>query len=345
MRRSVRRFPLFAAVVAGILLQAGLTACHSAGDGYEISVGLVHPMSHSYYQAFTRFKQEVEERTGGEVRVKIFHSGQLGGEREMQEMVTLGTLQMALSGILVIYDPLFAVFELPYLYEDREHVKRVMASGLIERTGEPLRQHNLRVVGMYENGFRNITNSTRAIHTPRDVRGLKIRVPENPAQLETFGVLGSVVTPMSLAELYSALQQSVVDGQENPLQNIYSGKYFEVQSHLSMTGHIYNLAYVMVNDRFWGDLPEELRSIVQEALTASSAYQLQLAARLDAELLDTLQARGMQVTHPDKDAFREATAPVYDRFYTRFGDRARGIVDEIASLRAEPTGTIRGSGE
>jgi tripartite ATP-independent transporter DctP family solute receptor len=332
--RSRTRFVALA--VAGLALASGLAGCGPPADGYEIKVGLVHPASHSYYQAFTRFKDEVEQRSEGRVRVKIFHSGQLGGEREMQEMVTLGTLEMALSGILVIYDPLFAVFELPYLYDDRDHVKRVMASGLIQRTGEPLRQHNLRVVGMYENGFRNITNSTRAIRTPRDVGGLKIRVPENPAQLETFGLLGSVVTPMSISELYSALQQNVVDGQENPLQNIMSGKYFEVQRHLSMTGHIYNLAYVIVNDRFWSGLPEELQGIVQEALDASSAYQLELAARLDIELLDTLKARGMQVTHPDRDAFREATLPVYDRFYTRFGGRARGIVEEIHSLRAAP---------
>jgi TRAP-type transport system periplasmic protein len=322
--------------MAALVLVLGLAGCGPGADGYEIKVGLVHPMSHSYYQAFTQFKEQVEQRSEGRVRIKIFHSGQLGGEREMQEMVALGTLEMALTGILVIYDPLFAVFELPYLYDDRDHVKRVMASGLIQRTGEPLRQHKLRVVGMYENGFRNITNSTRAIHSPRDVGGLKIRVPENPAQLETFGVLGSVVTPMSLSELYSALQQNVVDGQENPLQNIVSGKYFEVQRHLAMTGHIYNLAYVVVNDRFWSGLPDELRQVVQESLDASSAYQLELAARLDTELLDTLQARGMQITYPDREAFREATLPVYDRFFTRFGGRAQSIVDEIQALRAGP---------
>jgi TRAP-type transport system periplasmic protein len=324
-----------AALIAAALLLV-LGGCGSERDGYEIKVGLVHPTSHSYYQAFVRFKEEVEQRSDGRVRVSIFHSGQLGGEREMQEMVTLGTLEMALTGILVIYDPLFAVFELPYLYEDRDHVKRVMASGLIQRTGEPLLRRDLRVVGMFENGFRNITNSTRAIHSPRDVGGLKIRVPENPAQLETFGVLGSVVTPMSLSELYSALQQNVVDGQENPLQNIVSGKYFEVQRHLAMTGHIYNLAYIVVNDRFWSGLPDDLRQIVQESLDASSAYQLELASRLDVELLDTLQARGMQITHPDRAAFREATHPVYERFYTRFGGRARGIVEEIEALRSVP---------
>lgn len=317
----------------GILALTAFVAFSQAFAQHTLRVGLVHTPAHSYYETFQFFKENVEARTEGRITVQVIHSGQLGGEREMQEMVSLGTLEMSLTGVIVVYEPMFAIFELPFLYTDRDHVRRVIDAGIIQEAAEDLLTHDLRLVSMVENGFRNITNSARPIDGPSDVAGLSIRTPENAAQVETFRALGAVVTPMSFNELYGALQQGVVDGQENPLQNIMSGRLYEVQDHLAITGHIYNLAYIVASESFLNRLSEADRAIVLEEALAMSDFQLDLAEAQEDALLDELIALGMEVTYPDQDAFREATAGVYDIFFNRFGDTARTFITQIQELR------------
>jgi tripartite ATP-independent transporter DctP family solute receptor len=303
-----------------------------AGQPITMKVGIGHAPTHSFVKASERLKESVEKRSGGQLKVDIFPSSQLGGEREMQEMVSLGTLEMTVTGVAVIYEPLYALLEAPFLYRDRDHIKKVMASPIVAELGESLLKKGIRYVGFYENGFRNITNGKRAIQAPGDVRGLKIRTPENLAQIETFKALGAVATPMAFSELYSALAQGVVDGQENPLQNIWNGKFYEVQKHLAMTGHIYNSAYVVVSDAFWKKLSAGQRTLVAEAVTEASNSQLDLVANLDKQLLTDMKAKGLQVTTPDREAFRKATAPAYDVFYGKFGERAKKIIETIRGM-------------
>lgn len=324
------RYPIVCLIA--ILATAGFFSIGLAQQ-HTLRIGLLHTPMHSYYQTFEHFKENVEARSNGQIQVDILHSGQLGGEREMQEMVALGTLEMALTGVIVVYEPLFAIFELPFLYTDRDHVRRVIDAGIIQEASESLLEQDLRLVSMVENGFRNITNSVRPINGPADVAGLSIRTPENAAQVETFRALGAVVTPMAFNELYGALQQGVVDGQENPLQNIMSGRLYEVQDHLAITGHIYNLAYIVASESFLSRLPEDLRAMVLEEAAAMSDFQLNLAEAQEDELLGQLEEQGMQVTYPDQDAFREATAGVYDIFFERFGDSARDYIARIQDLQ------------
>ena len=316
------------------LVVAGLMSLTTAAGAqtYTMKVGIGHPPGQSFVVASEKFKEMVEKRSNGRLKVDIFPSSQLGGEREMQEMVALGTLEMSVSGIVVVYEPLFALLEAPYLYRDREHIKKMQESAVVADLGQALLNKGIRLVGFYENGFRNITNSKRAINSPADVKGLKIRTPENLAQLETFKALGAVATPMAYSELYNALAQGVVDGQENPLQNIWTGKMYEVQKHLAMTGHIYNSAYILANNKFWTGLPADLRKIADESIREASLFQMDLVANLDKKLIEDLKAKGMQVTTPDQEAFRKATAPAYDAFYAKFGDRARKIIETIRGL-------------
>lgn len=299
---------------------------------YTAKIGIGHPPGQSFVVASEKFKEMVEKRSNGRLKVEIFHSSQLGGEREMQEMVALGTLEMSVSGIVVVYEPLFALLEAPFLYRDRDHIKKMQESTVVAELGQALLNKGIRLVGFYENGFRNITNSKRPINSPADVKGLKIRTPENLAQLETFKAVGAVATPMAYSELYNALSQGVVDGQENPLQNIWTGKMYEVQKHLAMTGHIYNSAYILANNKFWTGLPADLRKLAEESLREASHFQMDLVANLDKKLIEDLKAKGMQVTYPDQEAFRKATAPAYDAFYAKFGDRARKIIQTIRGL-------------
>ena len=321
---------VLAGILTGIFLAA--LASVSAGQTVTIKIGLGHPPDHSFAIASQKFKTLIENRSNGRLKAEIFPSSQLGGEREMQEMVALGTLEMTVTGVIVTYEPLYALLEAPFLYRDREHIKKVMESAVVADLGEALIKKNLRMVGVYENGFRNITNSKRPIGTPDDVRGLKIRTPENLAQVETFKALGAVATPMAYSELYNAMAQGVVDGQENPLQNIWTGKMFEVQKHLALTGHIYNSAYIVANNKLWTGLPPDLRKIAEESIREASYGQMDMVANLDKKLLEDLKAKGMQVTTPDREAFRKATAPAYDAFYAKFGDRGRKIIEAIRGM-------------
>jgi tripartite ATP-independent transporter DctP family solute receptor len=319
-------------LMAAAVVWFAVSLSSAAAQTYSMKIGIGHPPGQSFVVASEKFKEMVEQRSNGRVKVDIFHSSQLGGEREMQEMVALGTLEMSVSGIVVVYEPFFALLEAPYLYRNRDHIKKVMESPVVAELSQTLLSKGIRMVGFYENGFRNITNSKRAINAPGDVKGLKIRTPENLAQLETFKALGAVATPMAYSELYNALSQGVVDGQENPLQNIWTGKMYEVQKHLAMTGHIYNSAYILASNKFWTGLPADLRKIAEDSLKEASYWQLDYVANLDKKLLEDCKTKGMQVTFPDQDAFRKATAPAYDAFYAKFGDRGRKIIETIRGM-------------
>ena len=299
---------------------------------YTIKIGTVFSPGHSHVLAYEKFKEKVEGRSNGRIKVEIYPSSQLGGDREMMEMISIGTLEMTNTGLVSLYEPIFAILESPFLFRDRAHIKKVFQSPQVAEMSEALTKRNLRIVGFMENGFRNITNNKRPINSPADVKGLKIRVLENMIFVETFKALGAIPTPMPYSELFSALQQGVVDGQENPLQNILNAKMFEVQKHLALTGHIYNSLYITVNNKFWTGLPADLRKIADDSIREACDWQMDYVANLDNSLLNELKAKGMQVTSPDRDAFRKATAPAYDALYAKFGERARKIVEAFRSM-------------
>jgi len=297
-----------------------------------IKIGHGHTESHSFHLAMEKFAEELEANDPEMFDVQIFANAQLGSEREMQEQLTLGTLEMTVTGVLGVYEPKLALLELPFLFRDRDHVRAVQQSEEVADLASSLPPKGLRLIGFVENGFRNITNNVRPVNSPEDVDGMKIRTPENQAQIETFRALGAQPTPMPFSELYGALRQGVVDGQENPLQNIYDGKLYEVQENLALTGHIYNSAYIVVSEAFWQSLGDEERSAIEEAATTAGNWQMEYLADRDAELLATLEEEGMQVTRPDNAAFLEATAPAYDVFYETYGDDAREFVSAVQGM-------------
>jgi tripartite ATP-independent transporter DctP family solute receptor len=317
----------FAAGIAFAALIAGSAAAQTA-----IKIGHGHSEKHTFHQAMTKFTEALEKKAPGAFTVTIFPQAQLGSEREMQEQLTTGTLEMTITGVLAIYEPKLALLELPFLFRDREHIQKAQSSEAVAALFASLPEKGIRNIGFLENGFRHITNNTRPINSPADVNGLKIRTPENLAQIETFKALGSSPTPMPFSELYAALRQGVVDGQENPLQGINDGKLFEVQKHLAMTGHIYNSAYVIVSENFYQNLKPEERQAIEAALKEATDWQFNYLAERDGELLETLKGNGMEVTQPDREAFRAATAPAYDAFYGQFGDDARNFVEAVKGL-------------
>jgi TRAP-type transport system periplasmic protein len=319
-------------LATGIAVMALSLAGAPAWAQTEIKVGHGHSTQHSFHLAMEKFGEILEEKVPGAFTVTIFPTAQLGSEREMQEQLTFGTLEMTITGVLSIYEPKLALLELPFLFRDREHILAAQESEALADLASSLPDKGLRLIGFVENGFRNITNNVRPIEQPDDVQGLAIRTPENPAQIETFRALGANPTPMAFSELYAALRQGVVDGQENPLQNIWDGKLYEVQEHLALTGHIYNSAYIVASESWLQGLPDDQRAAVLEAAEEAGRWQFEYIAALDEDLLSRLEEAGMAVTEPDKEAFREATAPAYDAFYKEFGDDARSFVEAIGEL-------------
>jgi tripartite ATP-independent transporter DctM subunit/tripartite ATP-independent transporter DctP family solute receptor len=314
-------------------VQAGQAAIRFDSTTRLIKVGVSHSQSHSFTLALQRFGRNLEQQSGGRFRVKVYFGSQLGSEKVLQEMLTLGTAEMTVTGLLNTYEPLFAVFELPYLYRDRAHVLSVNTGPVMEQVAASLPERGIRLVGFYENGFRQITNSVRPINTPDDVAGLKIRTPENQAQIETFKALGASPVSMPFSDLYTALLLGTVEGQENPLQNIYSANLFEAQQYIAMTAHIYNSAYVLVSERFWQSLSQADQKLIRDCVEQSSRWQLSHMEKLDVELEQELKDKGMQFTYPDKEAFQIACELAYEAIYEKLGPQAREIAGKIRRTR------------
>lgn len=316
-----------------ILTLSAFSIAPAAWAQQVVKVGIDHGPTHSFTQTMERFGKILEQKRPGEYKVQVFASAQLGNERVMQEALTLGSLEFVVTGLLNIYEPKFSLLEAPFLFRDREHILKMQESEVVKKLASMLPPKGLRLAGFVENGFRNITNNARPINGPGDVKGLKIRTPENMAQVETFRALGAQPTPMPFAELYNALRMGVVDGQENPLQNINDGKLYEAQKHLALTGHIYNSAYVVVSEQFFAKQKPEQQKAILEAVKEASLWQFNMMRDRDSELLEMLKKKGMQVTMPDQTAFRTATAPAYEAFYAKLGPDARTIVEAIRSLK------------
>jgi len=236
---------------------------------------------------------------------------------------------MVISGTAVLanFFPDFQALDLPFLFRDYAHVDAVLDGPVGQELLGRLNSAGLGMVGLalWEQGFRHLTNNRRPIHGPEDVRGLKIRVQENPIHVDSFNALGAQATPMSWGEVYSALEQGVIDGQENPIPVLTSHKIYEVQRHLALTGHFYSPAIIIINTQRFRSLPADIRQILVETARDVSRSERQVAREMEARQVDELRALGMQVTEPDRAAFQSALQSVYDKYRPRFG----GMVDRI----------------
>jgi tripartite ATP-independent transporter DctP family solute receptor len=315
-----------------------LFACQGpASETRVLRVALAHGANHSFTHALLHCDSLLRARSHHRYQLRIYHSSQLGNEKVTQEMLTLGTLDMTLAGLLNHYEPLFSLLEMPYLYRDREHAFAVNSGPVIEELAAPLVKRGIYIIGFYENGFRHLTNSIRPVNEPADLRGLLIRTPENPAYIETIRALGAIPTPMNFSELYTALLQGVVDGQENPLQNVWQSRLHEAQPHLALTGHIYNLGYLLISAKTWESMPPSDRQLLKECLLISTRRQMARMESLDRELQARLQAEGMQFTYPDLAPFETACQEAYEMLYRRLGPPAQKLIERIRQTTGEST--------
>jgi len=288
--------------------------------------------SHPYYLGMEKFANIVSEKTDGKIQVEIYHSGQLGSERDVIEGLSMGSIDLTVvsSAPVSSFIPNIAVFDLPYLFPTREQAYKVMDGPIGAQFFEDLTEHNIVGLGWFENGYREITNNKRPIVTPEDLKGIKIRVMESPVPIATFNTAGANATPMAWGEVFTALQQGTIDAQENPLPVIYSQKLYEVQKYLSLTDHFYAPALFLMSDVAFEKLSEEEQQIVMDAAKEATIYQREVSKEQAESFVAKCEAEGMIVNEVDKSLFVEAMAPVYEMFEEQFG---KDLIDAIINTK------------
>ncbi len=261
------------------------------------------------------FAKRANEKLGDKAEIQVYGSSQLGSDISMLNKVKLGQIDFCLpSTVMSSVVDQFGVFEMPYLIKDREHMKRV-AEAVVKPKLYPLAEDKgYKIIAIWENGFRNITNNVRPIYKPEDLEGLKLRTPKGKWRVAMFKEYGANPSPMALSEVFTALQTGTMDGQENPLVQIYSQKFQEVQEYLSLTGHVYTPAYVVVSKNHWKILPADVRSILEETAQEMQGYVYDIAAQMDKDLLGKMEEAGMKINEADKQAFVDASEPIYELF-------------------------------
>tara|TARA_B100000929_G_scaffold156902_1_gene124333 strand:+ start:1 stop:708 length:708 start_codon:yes stop_codon:yes gene_type:complete len=230
--------------------------------------------------------------------------------------------------------PSFALFDLPFLVKDRDHLVAIDQNIVMTDLAEDAREQGLEIVSTWENGFRQITNNERPINVPEDLDGLKLRTPQSEWRTRMFETWGANPTPMAFSEVFVALQTGVVDGQENPLSNINGAKFQEVQDYLSLSNHVYSPIWLTAGKGGWEKLPEDVRSAIQEVAVETQGWALAKGEQLDSELVSVLEEGGMAVNMVDRGAFVEASAPVYEAFANQV-DGAQDLIDRAMALAEE----------
>ena len=298
----------------------------------EIKFGHVGEPGSLFAASAEEFAGKANARLGGKAKVVVFGSSQLGGDKELLQKLKLSTVDIALpSTVMTSEADLFGVFEMPYLVKDRAHMKRIENEIFWKSLAPAAEAKGLKVIAVWENGYRHITNSKRPINTPADLKGIKLRVPEGKWRVKMFQAYGANPSPMKFSEVFTALQTGVMDGQENPFTQIFSAKFQEVQKFLSLTGHVYTPAYATVGAKKWASLPADIRGTLEAVAKETQSFVYTKAAKDDEELLGKIKAAGVQVNSPNKDAFIAASKPVYEEF-AREVKGAKDVIDRAIAL-------------
>lgn len=301
----VLRFALLAALFAG----------GSALAQMELKFGHVGKPGSLFEKSANEFAKRANAKLGGKAKVVVFGSSQLGNDRALLQKLKLGTVDFALpSTVMSSEADVFGLFEMPYLVKNRDHMKRIEKEIFWSQLEPAVEKKGLKIIAVWENGYRHITNNKRPINVPADLEGVKLRTPKGKWRVKMFKTYGANPSPMAFSEVFTALKTGVMDGQENPYAQIYSGKFQEVQKYLSITGHVYTPAYVTVGAKKWASLPPDVRQALESAAKETQAFVYETAAKDEDELLGKIKAAGVKVNTADKDAFISASKPVYAEF-------------------------------
>jgi tripartite ATP-independent transporter DctP family solute receptor len=309
-------------------------ATFAAGAAAQTTMKISISVAQNSHQgvAIDTFAREVEKRTGGRYKIQTFYAGALGGERESIEAVQLGTQELAFSstGPVPNFVPEARILDIPFLFRDKAHARAVLDGAIGQELLDKFEGKGFKALAWAENGFRHMTNNKRAVNTPEDLKGLKLRTMENPVHITAYKGFGIVTTPMAFPEVFTALQQGTVDGQENPLPVILSAKFDQVQKHLSLTGHVYSPCIFVMNKGTFDKLSAADKKAFIEAAREGAKANRARVDEDDAKGVAELRSKGMQVIeNVDKAKFVAALAPINAEFEKQFGkaniERIRAI--------------------
>lgn len=323
------RTSIIALAISG--LSAGMIQTAAAETVMRISVSTAQN-SHQGVAIDTMAK-EVEKRTNGRYKIKTFYSGALGAEREAVEAVQLGTQELTWTstGPIPNFVPETKIFDIPFLFRDYAHARAVLDGPIGQDMLKKFDSKGIKALAWGENGFRHMTNNKRPIVAPADMKGLKMRTMENPVHVQAYKGFGIIPTPMAFTEVFTALQQGTVDGQENPLSVIVANKFDQVQKHLTLTGHVYSPGVFLMNKEAFDKLSAaDKQAFLDAAKVAAKANR----NRVDADekiAVSDLRAKGMQVVESiDKSKYQAALAPVFAEFEKQFG---KANIDKIRNSK------------
>lgn len=321
-----------ARLLAGALA-LGLTALPAAAQ-QALKFGHVGEPGSLFAMSADEFAKRANEKLGDDYEVQVFGASQLGSDTELMQKLKLGQVTFALpSSVMSSVSDEFGIFEMPYIIQDRAHMKKV-EEALMDSVLQPAANENgYEILALWENGFRNITNNVRPVTVPADLEGVKLRTPKGEWRVAMFKGYGANPTPMAFSEVFTALQTGVIDGQENPYAQIASAKLGEVQKYLSNTGHVYTPAYVLVSDSEFAKLPQDVQDILRETAQETQTYVYETAAQLETDLLEELSQQ-MEVNDADKQAFIDASQPIYDEFANQV-EGGQELIDQVMGLQTQ----------
>jgi TRAP-type transport system periplasmic protein len=303
-----------------------------AAQTINLKLGHAVAPEHPYHLGAMKFAELVAQKTANKVKIDVYPSTQLGNERDMVEGLQLGTIDLVVTstGPLGGFVPKMFVVDLPFLFRDREHAYKVLDGPIGRELLDAFAEKGIKGLAFWENGFRQITNNVRPIEKPEDLKGIKIRTMENKVHLAAFRAFGASPTPMAWSEVYTALQQKTIDGQENPVAIVYHQKIYEVQKYLALTGHFYSPTPLLMSLKVFNALPKDIQKIMLDTALECATYERNLLRDSEAKQLAEVKAKGTQVTIPNKKPFQEAAGPVYKEFRDQFG---KEIIDKIISTK------------
>jgi tripartite ATP-independent transporter DctP family solute receptor len=298
-----------------------LLTAEGAWAALDLKLGHAINEEDVFHKAALKFKELVEARAKGEVTVTVYPNAKLGDERNLLESLKMGAVDMGIitGGPVINFLPSFGVLDLPFLFSSPAHAYKVLDGPIGAGFFKDMEKLGWKGLAYGERGFRNLTNSKRPVEKPEDVKGLKIRVMQNQIYIDSFTALGANAVPMAWTEALTALQQGTIDGQENPLNVIAAYNINESNKYLSITRHAYAPNVILMSARTWDKLSPEQRTIVAESAAEAAKYNRDIDNGMEAEWLQALKDKGMQVSEPDLTLFRDAVQGVYEKYEQRFG--------------------------
>lgn len=319
-------------LVTLVLFILVVSGCSKKSDVTVIKMGHALDTEHPVHKAMLFMADKLKEKSGGKVTLEVYPGEQLGSEREMIEQVQMGLLDMTKvsTSPLESFIPSMSVFSVPYLFRDSEHLWKVLEGPVGKKLLQAGEEKGFKGLCYYDAGSRSFYTKNKPILTPADLEGMKIRVQESKTSMQMIKELGASPTPIAWGELYTSLQQGVVDGAENNPPSFYRSGHYEVCKHYSLDEHTMVPDIILMSARSWNKLPADVQKLVQEVADESVQYQRKLWKEDTQKALETVQAQGVKIYHPDKTAFRQKVKEMHDSYK---GTEVGQLMQEIEKVQ------------